>query len=107
MAEIVTTFQHLVTFSTYTGTNGRPMAQITLAGDHAGIPTEELDRMCAEWCTSRGVVVDDEPPRYEGGAVIVTQPVDLDDTAQTPPAEMAWPLDVIAAVVVHDLGDDE
>lgn len=56
MAEIVTTFQHLVTFSTYTGTNGRPMAQITLAGDHAGIPTEELDRMCAEWCTSRGVV---------------------------------------------------
>jgi hypothetical protein len=57
------------------------------------------------------VVESGAPPRFEGGAVIVTQPKEghpgkpqLDRT----PLYMAWPLDTVSAVIVDELpGDDE
>lgn len=42
-------------------------------------------------------------PQFQGGAVILTEPVDVDDTAQEPPAFQAWPLDLISSVVVRRL----
>jgi hypothetical protein len=57
MSEIITTYRHLLSFSTYCGPNRRPMAQITLADHYGGVPADELDRMCIEWCTARRIVV--------------------------------------------------
>lgn len=56
------------------------------------------------------IVESGAPPRFEGGAVIVTMPregdprkPDLDRT----PLYMAWPLDTVSAVIVDELpGDD-
>ena len=42
-------------------------------------------------------------PQFRGGAVILTEPVDIDDGAVEPPAFMAWPLDAIGAIVVRRL----
>jgi hypothetical protein len=33
------------------------VAQITLADHYGGVPADELDRMCIEWCTARRIVV--------------------------------------------------
>lgn len=47
-----------------------------------------------------------ELPRFEGGAVILTQPLDLDERQPSVrPAFMAWPLDMMSAVVVDRLDD--
>lgn len=45
-------------------------------------------------------------PKFMGGAVIVTLPVDIDEGPVKPPAFQAWPLDMLAGVVV-DLVEGE
>lgn len=50
-----------------------------------------------------------ELPRFEGGMVILMEPVEVDqdddDVQPVPPLYAAWPVDVLGAVIVRVLGD--
>lgn len=49
-------------------------------------------------------------PQFQGGAVIITDPVDTDTDDEEQgsgpgPAFMAWPLDMLGAIAVHRIPD--
>lgn len=52
-----------------------------------------------------------ELPKFQGGAVIVTQPIDVNPAGpgphpgERPPSFMVWPLDTVSAVLVDELPD--